>query len=258
MLEFKTSYNINQGVVISPSELKELYFYGIPIQERNGREMSENTILTMIRSAQEQIEGYLSVKLQKQIIEERITFRREHWDNYNFLQVSYPARKAFSLEGWIAQIKQVSYPSEWLTTRETNDGFSYYRQVNLVPIGSGTGTVVAFSGLMPFVGMRGMNQIPNYWKVTYSTGYDKIPNDILTALGKLASIHIFHQMGDIILGAGIASMSLGVDGLSQSISTTSSATNAGYGARIINYINDLKVELPRLHDKYSGLFFTCL
>jgi hypothetical protein len=260
MLEFKTSYNINQlGTVISPAELKELYFYGIPIKERNGTEMSDNTILTYIRSAQAQIEGYLSVKLQKQIYTERLPFFQENWNNFNFLQVSFPARKAFSLEGWLAEIKQVAYPAQWLTTRETSDDISYHRRINLIPIGTGTGTVIAFSGIMPYIGMRAMGgYIPDYWKVVYSTGFDKIPADILTVLGKLASIMIFHQMGDIILGAGLSSMSLGVDGLSQSISTTKSAENAGYGARIKNYWEEFKTELPRLHDKYTGFVMTVL
>jgi len=77
-------------------------------------------------------------------------------------------------------------------------------------------------------------------------------------IGKLAAINIFHQLGDIILGAGIASQSLGIDGLSQSISTTSSATNAGYGARITGYLADLKQARVDLKNKYDGNALTVL
>jgi len=257
MLNFKTLYPINSDVVISPSELKDLFFYGVKIEERNGTEMSDTTILTLIRAAQQQVEGFLSLKLKKQIIDERKTFYRENWDQYNYLQTSYPARTAFKLEGWIAQVKQIEYPKEWLTTHTSNDGI-YYRQVNLIPIGTGTGTVIAFSGIMPYVGMRGMSTIPNYWRIVYSTGFDIIPSDLLMAVGKMASIMILHQIGDLILGAGISSLSLGVDGLSQSISTTKSATTSAYGARVKNYIDDLKVELQQLKDKYSGFIMGVL
>ena len=77
------------------------------------------------------------------------------------------------------------------------------------------------------------NIFPNYWHAKYLTGFKKIPNDLLNVLGMLASINVLNIAGDIILGAGIASYSLSLDGLSQSISSTSSATNSGYGARII-------------------------
>ena len=50
-------------------------------------------------------------------------------------------------------------------------------------------------------------------------------------------------------------LSLGVDSLSQSISSTSSATNAGYGARVIGYQDQIKNTLPTLISKYGG--FTC-
>ena len=253
-----TSISKILNLPLTPAELKALYFYGIPIQEKNGTEMSNQTIETYIKSAQKQVEGYLSLKVNKQIIEERLTFYRHDFMNYNYLQTSYPARKAFKMEGWVANVKQVSYPEEWLTTRTTNDGETYHRRVHLIPVGSTEGQTITFNGLMPYVGFRGTNFIPDYWKVAYCTGFDHVPEDILIAIGKYASILIFHQLGDIILDAGIASMSLGVDGLSQSISTTSSATNAGYGARIINYHNDLKTEMIRLKEKYCGFVFTAL
>jgi hypothetical protein len=152
----------------------------------------------------------------------------------------------------------VEYPSTWLVSRKTNDGFTYHRRIHIIPVGGTTGEVLTFNGLQPYIGMYGRSFIPDYWRVAYCTGWDKIPEDILTVIGKYASILIFHQLGDIILGAGIANMSLSVDGLSQAIGTTSSATNAGYGARITNYISDLKLELPRLKDRYSGMIFAAL
>lgn len=59
-----------------------------------------------------------------------------------------------------------------------------------------------------------------------------MPMDLINLTGKLATFGPLGIAGDLILGAGIAAQSIGVDGLSQSISSTSSATNAGYGARI--------------------------
>jgi len=257
-LTFISKYKKNQKeAAISPSELKSLFLYGIPIEEKNGTTMSDITILTYIRAAQKQIENYLNIKFSKQIIEETKPFNRKDWGRFNALNTSYPARKAFFLEGYIGSVQQVSYPEDWLVTRQTNDGI-YFRQVHMVPAGGGQTNTILYNGIMPYIGFGGIQNIPEYWKIRYCTGFDKVPEDILMAAGKYASIYIFHQLGDVILGAGIANMSLGVDGLSQSIGTTSSATSAGYGARIKAYIDDLKVELPRLRDFYSGFKFEVL
>ena len=105
---------------------------------------------------------------------------------------------------------------------------------------------------------RSRSYIPNYWRVRYLTGFTEIPADLLNIIGKVASINVFHIAGDLILGAGIASFSLGIDGLSQSISSTSSATNAGYGARVIAYQEDVKKLMPILKAKYGGFTVTTL
>jgi hypothetical protein len=71
-------------------------------------------------------------------------------------------------------------------------------------------------------------------------------------VGMIASMGPFNIAGDMIAGAGIASQSIGIDGLSQSVSTTSSATNAGYGARIIQYQKDVKDQIKHLQNYYKG------
>ena len=67
---------------------------------------------------------------------------------------------------------------------------------------------------------------------------------------------MFNIAGDLILGAGIARQSLSIDGLAQQIDSTSSATNSGYGARIINYNKEIKETLERLQGTYKRINFT--
>ena len=69
----------------------------------------------------------------------------------------------------------------------------------------------------------------------------------------MASLGPLNIAGDLLGGAGVASQSLSIDGLSQSIATTSSATNAGYGARIINYERQIKDNVKSLRDFYKGI-----
>lgn len=85
-----------------------------------------------------------------------------------------------------------------------------------------------------------------------ATAY-KYPSDILDAIGLFASMLPLDTAGDLIAGAGIASKSISMDGLSTSINTTSSSTNSGYGARVIQYNNRLKFLMPIMRGKYRGM-----
>ena len=85
-----------------------------------------------------------------------------------------------------------------------------------------------------------------------------MPMDLINLTGKLASFGPLGIAGDLILGAGIASQSIGVDGLSQSISSPSSATNAGYGARIIQYQKEIKEAIPRIKLVYDEIKMSVL
>jgi len=74
---------------------------------------------------------------------------------------------------------------------------------------------------------------------------------LIKAIGLIAGVAPLDIAGDLIAGAGIANFSVGVDGLSQSIGTTASATSAGYGARIISFQTQLKQVMSALRAKYK-------
>jgi hypothetical protein len=78
-----------------------------------------------------------------------------------------------------------------------------------------------------------------------------LPADIKQAIGYKASLLPLDVAGDLIAGAGVASLSVGVDGIHQSINTTASSTNSGYGARVLQYERELKALIPALKSKYK-------
>jgi len=252
-LELKIPSEKNEGLVMSPSELLETYFFGIPNKAQDGRNMPSETITMYLEAAQEEVENWLNIKIQKQVIKESSDFWREEFKHWGYIRTAYPVVDPIKLQGFINDVQQIDYPSEWLSSRVNSDGRLFFRHIHLIPtISEAQQSSVIFSGITPHLGFFGHQNIPNYWRSTYCTGFDKVPSDLVNYIGKLAAINIFHIQGDLILGAGIASQSIGIDGLSQSISTTSSATNAGYGARIIGYLKDLKDAGPKLKAFYDG------
>jgi hypothetical protein len=242
---------------VSSEELATRYFFGIPIKDPNGNIMTDENIAFYIKAATLSFEGLLNIKLTKQVIEENLPYKLNEYQSWGFIPTSFPIIEIGGLTGFLGNIEQVKYPLTWLSIKRSNDPTAMHRMMYIVPTaGTPDHESITYSGISPHVGWFGQQQIPNYWTVRYCTSFNILPEDILDAIGKLAAINIFHQLGDIILGAGIASQSLGIDGLSQSISTTSSATNAGYGARIGGYLTDLKQARIDLKNKYDGSALT--
>lgn len=75
------------------------------------------------------------------------------------------------------------------------------------------------------------------------------------AISLLASALPLAIAGDLIAGAGIATKSISLDSLSQAISTTASATNSGYGARVLQYGRELSSVMTALRGKYGRINF---
>jgi hypothetical protein len=102
---------------------------------------------------------------------------------------------------------------------------------------------------------RDRDFIPDMIRVQYVAGfeYGTLPMAIRELIGKKAAFGPLNVAGDLLGGAGIASQSIGIDALSQSFNTTSSATNAGYGARLVQYQREIKEQLPVLKRYWKGI-----
>jgi hypothetical protein len=240
---------------ISVDEIRSRYFFGIPLVDpTTGELIDDDAISFYIKSSEQELERLLGIKLLKQAYQEKVDFAYNEWIEWGFIPTNYLVSIPVALTGFLNETLQVSYPEIFLSAKTSSDG-KYERQINLVPISGSANSLsnnVAYAGIAPYVGYFGNSQIPNYWDVCYITGFEVVPADILNFIGKLTAINIFHILGDLVAGPGVATRSISIDNLSQSIGTTSSATNAGYGARILGYLKDLKKSEQVLRNNYKG------
>lgn len=263
-MNLETSFILDNELVMSPEELLKTYLFGVKIQSSTGEELSTDVYKFYIKAAQEEIETYFNLKLIPQVIRETRDYNYDDYVNYGYLRMSYPVVQAYEMIGKFGETEQIAYPKEWLSSKKSNEvPGMFYRNLYLIPnqggYQQGNNSGVVFNGVFGAnLLWRSRINIPNYWHIAYLTGFSKMPTDLLNVIGKLASINLLHIAGDLILGAGIASYSLSLDGLSQSVSSTSSATNAGYGARILGYSDDIKRVLPILESKYRGFSINSL
>lgn len=262
-LRFKIRYNKNTGMILSPTELMENYMFGIPLCANDGRKMASSAISQHILSAQSLIENLFSIKLTKQVIEENRDFNRQEFMSWGYIKTMYPIVYIDNLEGWINGVCQITYPKEWLSIKK-NESIAVYRNVYLIP-NSGdkegarmTNNSLIYNGLSPHLGWFGQTYIPNYWRVRYITGWDKLPADLMDFTAKLAAINVLAIIGDVLYGIGLTSISISLDGVSQNTPLTRSSQGGLFAGRIKTYIDDMNQNISTLQSKYRGIVFEVL
>lgn len=250
-LTLEVTYKINKELVISPTDLQAFYLSGL--LSKVNTTLPDEAYEHLIMAAQKEVEKTLGIKLQRQIIDESFDFYLDDFRHFSFIPTTYPVVEAFTLNGYLAQVKQIEYPTVWLSSRKTSDGETYYRQIFLVPAQNAVvqvgGVSMAYSGVMSSVGVMSFKNIPNYWNLVYCTGFEKIPQDIIGVIGKLAAVGVLSQLGNLVLGVpGASSTSLSIDGLSQSTSVSNP-----FREQIKGYLQDIENSMKRLTTYYRGI-----
>ncbi len=97
------------------------------------------------------------------------------------------------------------------------------------------------------------NDLQRIFLLDYETGYENcqdVPDEFRNIIKKLAAVTLMNIYGDGKLAA-IASRSVNLNSVSESISTTLSATSATFGARIMQYRKEIKEWFTQNRSKYS-------
>ena len=217
-------YNVGK-IIMSPSTLMEEYLHGISLKDSDGRVYSITNIRKKIVEAKDVVEHFLKIKTSPTQIIEQQDFINEEWMMWGHIKLEYVPTSVIAL----------------------------------VPASNNVVTMIWFNnaGVLPMLG-GGVRIVPNFWHITYMTGFTIVPSDIIGAIAKFAAIQVLAVLGDIVLGSGISNESISFDGLSQSISSTNSSGNSAYGSRIKQYADELKETLERLHNYYRGFIFETL
>lgn len=254
-------HNSKNRAVITYSDLIKNYLIGIPLVDQKGNSFSESSVNYLIEVATQQLEGYLNLKLRKQVIEESLSYNLNDYKAWGYIPTSFPIIKVLSFEGFIGTVSQIIFPVDWLRSKKTTDGTGFHRSAFIVPnTGSATSNSVVYSGLTPQLGWFGQPNIPHYWTIKYCTSFIEVPQDIIDVLSKYVTINILNVLGDTAGGVlpGLTGSSLSIDGLSQNLSTLRSSQGGAYSGRIKQYTDELTKSLTMLKNKYDTINISSL
>ena len=241
--------------VITPTFLKTNYLFGIDLTDDSGTAFPDSLFTQAIKGAAAMIEGELDISLTYDSFDERIDAYRPDQEGFFLLNLlKRPVWEVTQLGLRFGSFQEGSVPATWALVREPLSG-----QIQIIP-GPEATFISTYTSGYPLYGYHSLTPnryVPGWFRVVYKAGYDgtagrEYPDDIIDAVSLLASMLPLDTAGDLIVGAGIASKSTIMDGLSTSINTTSSATNSGYGARALQYNKRLKLLMHSMRAKYRG------
>lgn len=160
------------------------------------------------------------------------------------IQTPYPQiLRVDSLFGSIANTRVIDIDLDWIQHSQVG-GY-----IQLVPFNQ----TIAFDflGLIWVNAIRGAAAIPNFWHFNMIVGLRDCPAELQEIIAKKAAMDALIMLG-MALRPGVGSVSLGRDGVSQSVSYTTQAQYGPYTGAITAFKEWIEDQLPRIRGKYRG------
>lgn len=264
------------GEIITADDLRFHYLWGIDLVANNddATEVLDAQLQTDIDMAMGEFENHFNIDIRKRVYkynpastlnrspewregvdytdeDDAYDFDPDMWSNFGFLRLRH--RPLISVES----VKLVSpYKTDILDLTDWASMYKKSGELTFYPKGStvygigyaGSGILAAWPGMMH-------RRYPHGYEIDYTTGFinsDYVPRDLRKAIGMLAALNTLGWVGDGLM-AGFSSSSVSLDGLSESFSSTQSATSAYFGARIKSYTDQLKEFVKHNKNKYGNI-----
>ena len=260
------------GVAGTPDDMRYTYLYGINMSAQNGQEFKDSQLQFYINAAVEDFERYLGIIIRRRRFitqpDDDVLTQVKWWSNgCDYTDEDDPYR--FDPDVWrdgYGQLKLRNFPvislsrakmytetdqeildlltSEWTRLNKSSGLITEFPKIGVGALGPFTQGGLFFRTIYR-VGY------PHGFKFDYDAGFkdsDRVPEDLREAIMMWAAVKTLSSVGDGLL-AGFSSSSISLDGLSESFSSTQSATSAYFGARILSYTKAIK-EYLKLH-KYQ-------
>ncbi|MFQ3675721.1 MAG: hypothetical protein SNJ64_04180 [Endomicrobiia bacterium] len=277
-------YAPNWGELVTADELRYIGCYGNPLVAPNGETYTDDMLYLYIDSAIYQIEQDLNFNLipkqfrarpsrdsqtgniieRKDIPENEIfewddpyDYRRDMAKSFLYVKTRYKpileVQKVFLRDPFGNLVIDLTKWAKINHRLGTIEFYPYGNAMVSMPLVS----VPVAEGELPFIFAR---DYPDAIYIDYKVGYehaDKVPKVFRRLVYLLACCMLLNDYGDG-KSPGLASASISLAGISESYSTTQSATNALFGARIIQFTKEISLWYKNNAHKYKGFLLTAL
>jgi hypothetical protein len=255
------------GEILTPDDLRLNWCWGTDLRATNGTSYTDEQIRFHINAAMEEMERRLNITIKKTRIacepqsrglkpgidydeeESYYAFRRERIQRNGMITTrKRPVISMSRLDLFSRTEKIFSFLNN--STLDKTKGIIRFFNRPMMP---GDTTRAINNAILPYGADTRNSQL--FYAIDYVAGFessDLIPNDLRAAVGKMCAIELLNIIGDGLM-SGFSSSSLSMDGVSESFSSTQSATSAYYGARIKEYREELDAYIKANKLKFGNI-----
>lgn len=255
------------GNIVTPDDLRFTYLWGTDFKATNGQSYTDEQIQYFIDSATAELERQLDITIKKKKIRYNATERKlAKGADYDIDESVYDFK--FSRISRYGLIQTRRKPIAKLHKLELLSRFTGTKDLTRTTIVDKTKGVLKLmerplrpsetsSGIQTAIGIYGNQTLQSqlFYAIDYDAGFetsDDVPQDLREVIAKQAAISLLNIVGDGLM-SGFSSSSLSMDGLSESFSSTQSATSAYFGARIAVYKDDIDKYIKQNKNKFSNM-----
>ncbi|MDE5581841.1 MAG: hypothetical protein K2I95_10540 [Treponemataceae bacterium] len=255
------------GTVVTEDDIRYTYLWGTDFKATNGQSFTDGQIKFYIDAATEEIARMLNITIRKKKIRCNAETRKlekgvdydidEAFYDFKFQKISRyglirtrerPIAKLHAIK--IIRRGGYNYDITKKVFVDKTKGVIKLLERPIRPSETWSGIATAIN---PY-GNQSLN--PNmFYSIDYDAGFessDDIPADLRQIVAKQAAISLLNIIGDGLM-SGFSSSSLSMDGLSESFSSTQSATSAYFGARIKVYQDEVAEYVKNNRCKFNSL-----
>lgn len=261
------------GEVYTADDMRYTMMFGIDSTAADIAEstFSDEQFRQIVREATNEIENYLTIDIRKRVYKtnpssslvqsrewrEGVDYTDEEdpydydymqWSNTGFLRTRHGPILSVERAVWLNLVNgeiMDLIDNDWVRINKRMWQLNFYPKS-----GFGYGPYSVYGPIWTnAVGGR----YPQGFEIDYTTGFknsNHVPEALRATIAKYAAIKALAVVGDGLL-AGFSSQSVSLDGLSESFSSTQSATSAYFGARIKQYSDEITAWLERNRYKFS-------
>lgn len=237
---------------LTPEQLVSRFLKGIPLVFRNGDKFTPDELKDRIYLAQNSAELLTKLTITREAFKQKAPFDYSLYKAY--IQITAEHRPIISIER-LAIVSAddnniFEIPPTWIETANFDKGI-----LNVIPLLAAYGVnqvagAVGNAGIAFLTVMDGLNWVPAYWQINYTSGLSNVEGTVPTVIneliGTIAAIDILSEIAPTFI---YNSQSQSQDGISQS--------SSGPGPRIYELrINDLLRKRDELINKIRGTFST--
>lgn len=217
--------------LITPQKLKLNHLFGIDLVSKvkdsvtgKYQKLTDEDLIQIIERAISIVEEETQLDIMPVQRNEKYQYDANEYKAYGYMLLNH--RPIASIEKLAISpannVDVYTVPIEWIETAHLPLGQLFLAPLGLTVTGSGpmaTSGTASSAGAALMFSMLSNRWAPAYWRVEYTTGFPNgsIPRIMNELIGVQAAIEVLNLLA--ATHAGASSFSLGIDGLSQSVST---------------------------------------